>query len=102
MRPLCLNAPRIVLAFPFSKCYFSYFCFRKVVVIEMCPCHFIVILKHVCNCVFGCRYVGLGPTVIVCPATVMHQWVKEFHLWWPLFRVAVLHETGSFTSNKVM
>ncbi|XP_072247161.1 DNA excision repair protein ERCC-6 [Leuresthes tenuis] len=46
------------------------------------------------------RYVGLGPTVIVCPATVMHQWVKEFHLWWPLFRVAVLHETGSFTSNK--
>ncbi|KAL3972107.1 neurabin [Sarotherodon galilaeus] len=46
------------------------------------------------------RYAGLGPTVIVCPATVMHQWVKEFHTWWPLFRVAVLHETGSFTSNK--
>uniref|UniRef100_I3JT48 DNA excision repair protein ERCC-6 n=1 Tax=Oreochromis niloticus TaxID=8128 RepID=I3JT48_ORENI len=46
------------------------------------------------------KYAGLGPTVIVCPATVMHQWVKEFHTWWPLFRVAVLHETGSFTSNK--
>ncbi|XP_069000861.1 DNA excision repair protein ERCC-6 isoform X1 [Embiotoca jacksoni] len=46
------------------------------------------------------RYFGLGPTVIVCPATVMHQWVKEFHTWWPPFRVAVLHETGSFTSNK--
>ncbi|XP_023266383.1 DNA excision repair protein ERCC-6 isoform X2 [Seriola lalandi dorsalis] len=46
------------------------------------------------------RYAGLGPTVIVCPATVMHQWVKEFHTWWPAFRVAVLHETGSFTSNK--
>uniref|UniRef100_A0A3Q3QYY4 DNA excision repair protein ERCC-6 n=1 Tax=Monopterus albus TaxID=43700 RepID=A0A3Q3QYY4_MONAL len=46
------------------------------------------------------RYVGLGPTVIVCPTTVMHQWVKEFHTWWPPFRVAVLHETGSFTSNK--
>ncbi|XP_061600997.1 DNA excision repair protein ERCC-6 [Cololabis saira] len=46
------------------------------------------------------RYVGLGPTVIVCPATVMHQWVKEFHTWWPPFRVAVLHETGSFSSNK--
>ncbi|XP_029305529.1 DNA excision repair protein ERCC-6 isoform X2 [Cottoperca gobio] len=46
------------------------------------------------------RYEGLGPTVIVCPATVMHQWVKEFHTWWPPFRVAVLHETGSFTSNK--
>ncbi|XP_068183455.1 DNA excision repair protein ERCC-6 [Antennarius striatus] len=46
------------------------------------------------------RYAGLGPTIIVCPATVMHQWVKEFHNWWPPFRVAVLHETGSFTSNK--
>uniref|UniRef100_A0A671YHE4 DNA excision repair protein ERCC-6 n=1 Tax=Sparus aurata TaxID=8175 RepID=A0A671YHE4_SPAAU len=46
------------------------------------------------------KYVGLGPTIIVCPATVMHQWVKEFHTWWPPFRVAVLHETGSFTSNK--
>ncbi|XP_051474704.1 DNA excision repair protein ERCC-6 isoform X2 [Apus apus] len=47
------------------------------------------------------RYQGLGPTVIVCPATVMHQWVKEFHTWWPPFRVAVLHETGSYTEKKV-
>ncbi|XP_010015348.1 PREDICTED: DNA excision repair protein ERCC-6-like, partial [Nestor notabilis] len=46
------------------------------------------------------RYQGLGPTVIVCPATVMHQWVKEFHTWWPPFRVAVLHETGSYTNKK--
>ncbi|CAG09381.1 unnamed protein product, partial [Tetraodon nigroviridis] len=46
------------------------------------------------------RYAGLGPTIIVCPATVMHQWVREFHAWWPPFRVAVLHETGSFSSNK--
>lgn len=48
------------------------------------------------------RYQGLGPTVIVCPATVMHQWVKEFHTWWPPFRVAILHETGSYTDKKVM
>ncbi|NXF92830.1 ERCC6 protein, partial [Eubucco bourcierii] len=48
-----------------------------------------------------CRlYQGLGPTVIVCPATVMHQWVKEFHTWWPPFRVAILHETGSYTNKK--
>ncbi|KAM6330392.1 DNA excision repair protein ERCC-6 isoform 1-T2 [Podargus strigoides] len=47
------------------------------------------------------RYQGLGPTVIVCPATVMHQWVKEFHTWWPPFRVAVLHETGSYMDKKV-
>ncbi|XP_031434408.1 DNA excision repair protein ERCC-6 [Clupea harengus] len=46
------------------------------------------------------KYAGLGPTVIVCPATVMHQWVKEFHTWWPPFRVAVLHDTGSFTNKK--
>ncbi|XP_078284463.1 DNA excision repair protein ERCC-6 [Rhinoraja longicauda] len=46
------------------------------------------------------RYEGLGPVVIVCPATVLHQWVREFHTWWPPFRVAVLHETGSFTSRK--
>ncbi|NXN29647.1 ERCC6 protein, partial [Nycticryphes semicollaris] len=43
---------------------------------------------------------GLGPTVIVCPATVMHQWVKELHTWWPPFRVAILHETGSYTDKK--
>ncbi|KAM4775137.1 DNA excision repair protein ERCC-6 isoform 3-T4 [Cyanocitta cristata] len=47
------------------------------------------------------KYQGLGPTVIVCPATVLHQWVKEFHTWWPPFRVAVLHETGSYTKSKV-
>ncbi|XP_054839960.1 DNA excision repair protein ERCC-6 [Eublepharis macularius] len=47
------------------------------------------------------RFRGLGPTVIVCPTTVMHQWVKEFHTWWPPFRVAILHETGSYTNKKV-
>ena len=47
------------------------------------------------------RYLGLGPTLVVCPATVMHQWVREFHKWWPPFRVAVLHSSGSFTSSVV-
>ncbi|XP_073408175.1 DNA excision repair protein ERCC-6 isoform X2 [Dendrobates tinctorius] len=47
------------------------------------------------------RYEGLGPSIIVSPATVMHQWVKEFHTWWPKIRVAVLHETGSFVGKKV-
>lgn len=46
------------------------------------------------------RFEGLGPTLIVCPATVMHQWVKEFHTWWPPFRVAILHETGSCSYRK--
>ncbi|XP_006167482.2 DNA excision repair protein ERCC-6 [Tupaia chinensis] len=46
------------------------------------------------------RFEGLGPAVIVCPTTVMHQWVREFHTWWPPFRVAILHETGSYTHKK--
>ena len=45
-------------------------------------------------------YKSLGPTVIVCPATVMHQWVQELHSWFPPIRVAILHSTGSFTGNK--
>ena len=39
---------------------------------------------------------GLGPVLIVCPTTVMHQWVREFHKWWPQFRVALLHESGTY------
>ncbi len=30
----------------------------------------------------------------------MHQWVKEFHKWWPLFRVAVLHDSGSHQGTR--
>ncbi|RKO90952.1 SNF2 family N-terminal domain-containing protein [Blyttiomyces helicus] len=36
-----------------------------------------------------------GPILIVCPATVLRQWVQEFHKWWPPFRVAILHSSGS-------
>ncbi|CAF1305426.1 unnamed protein product [Rotaria sp. Silwood1] len=46
------------------------------------------------------RYRGLGPVLIVCPSTLLHQWVHEFHEWWPEFRVAVLHESGSFQGKK--
>ncbi|KAJ8924018.1 hypothetical protein NQ315_006795 [Exocentrus adspersus] len=46
------------------------------------------------------RFKGLGPTIIVCPATVINQWVKHFHEWAPEFRVAVLHQSGSFQGNK--
>jgi len=37
---------------------------------------------------------GLGPTLIVCPATVMSQWMAHFHLWYPPLRVMLLHESG--------
>ena len=36
-----------------------------------------------------------GPVLVVCPATVMRQWVNEFHMWWPPMRVAILHSSGS-------
>ncbi|KAJ2363961.1 DNA repair protein rhp26, partial [Coemansia sp. RSA 2610] len=35
------------------------------------------------------------PSLIVCPATLMRQWVREFHKWWPALRVAILHNTGA-------
>ena len=31
----------------------------------------------------GFNYVGLGPVLIIAPTTLMAQWVKEFHTWWP-------------------
>lgn len=49
---------------------------------------------------FFLRKLGLGPVLIVCPATVMHQWVSEFHVWWPPFRAAVLHNSGSYRGSK--
>ncbi|KAB8338745.1 hypothetical protein FH972_021690 [Carpinus fangiana] len=39
------------------------------------------------------------PIIIVCPATVMKQWVQEFHRWWPPLRVSILHTSGSGMMN---
>ena len=35
------------------------------------------------------------PIIVIAPATVMKQWVNEFHTWWPPFRVSILHTSGS-------
>ena len=48
----------------------------------------------------GSSWRGLGPTIIVCPTTLLHQWVSEFHKWWPPLRVAVFHTSGSHTGSK--
>ncbi|KAJ3274326.1 hypothetical protein HDV01_003170 [Terramyces sp. JEL0728] len=40
-----------------------------------------------------------GPILVVCPATVLNQWVQEFHKWWPAYRVAILHSSGSGISE---
>ncbi|KNC97521.1 DNA-dependent ATPase RAD26 [Spizellomyces punctatus DAOM BR117] len=42
-----------------------------------------------------------GPILIVCPATVLRQWVQEFHTWWPPLRVAILHSTGSGLAESI-
>ncbi|ERF74802.1 hypothetical protein EPUS_03186 [Endocarpon pusillum Z07020] len=39
------------------------------------------------------------PIIVVCPATVMKQWVNEIHRWWPPFRVTILHSSGSGMIN---
>lgn len=42
----------------------------------------------------GLHHSGLfRPSIIVCPATVLRQWLRELRLWWPAFRVIVLHES---------
>ena len=39
------------------------------------------------------------PVIVICPATVMRQWVNEFHRWWSPFRVSILHTSGSGMVN---
>lgn len=45
----------------------------------------------------GLHYSGklTKPILVVTPATVLKQWVNEFHKWWPPLRVPILHSSGS-------
>lgn len=61
---------------------------------------FFVALRHTKYREVGHLYHKLGPVLLVCPATVMHQWVDEFHTWWPSFRVAILHGTTTYRGDK--
>ncbi|XP_014212607.1 DNA excision repair protein ERCC-6-like [Copidosoma floridanum] len=47
----------------------------------------------------GGRFRGLGPTLIICPATLLEQWVQHFHEWWPTFRVVMLHHSSTFVGD---
>jgi SNF2 family DNA or RNA helicase len=40
------------------------------------------------------------PSLVVTPATVMRQWVREFHEWWPAFRVTIMHASGTAQHDK--
>jgi SNF2 family DNA or RNA helicase len=43
----------------------------------------------------GLHHSGMfRPSLIVCPATVLRQWLRELRAWWPLFRVALLHDSA--------
>ncbi|CAI5447480.1 unnamed protein product [Caenorhabditis angaria] len=46
----------------------------------------------------GCR--GLGRSLIICPASVMKQWIDELNKWFPKCRVFVLHATSSTGQNS--
>lgn len=39
------------------------------------------------------------PVIVIAPATVLKQWVNEFHRWWPPLRVSILHTSGSGMLN---
>lgn len=41
------------------------------------------------------------PILIVVPATVLNQWINEFHKWWPPMRCVILHGIGSGMGNKI-
>ncbi|CAK1359905.1 unnamed protein product [Cercospora beticola] len=45
----------------------------------------------------GLHYSGKisKPIIVLCPATLLKQWVEEFHRWWPPLRVSILHSSGS-------
>ena len=42
-----------------------------------------------------------GPVLVVCPATVMTQWLRELRCWAPALRVVLLHSSAAASSSKV-
>jgi DNA excision repair protein ERCC-6 len=51
---------------------------------------------QICCFLYGLQHSNLlsAPTLLVCPATVMKQWVSELHKWAPPFRVVMLHSSN--------
>jgi len=50
----------------------------------------------------GLRYSGLNaaPSLIVCPATLLRQWRREFHRWWPPACIGILHSASMSSSSS--
>ena len=40
------------------------------------------------------------PTLILCPATVLVHWLREFHKWYRYIRVMLLHESGNHRAPR--
>lgn len=57
---------------------------------------------QVISFIAGLHYSGLldKPVLLVVPATVLNQWVNEFHRWWPPLRCVILHSIGSGMSKS--
>lgn len=41
-----------------------------------------------------------GSVIILAPTTVLRQWEREFRIWWPRFRVRILHHSEDFSKRK--
>jgi SNF2 family DNA or RNA helicase len=37
--------------------------------------------------------------IVVCPATVLHHWLQEFHHWAPFMRTVILHGISATASE---
>ncbi|WKY15294.1 hypothetical protein Q1695_000628 [Nippostrongylus brasiliensis] len=46
------------------------------------------------------EFTGLGPSIIVCPSTLLRQWVIEIRTWMPYCRVAQLHSSGNHKGSR--
>lgn len=58
------------------------------------PC-FVLFVDQVIAYLAGLHYSGMfRPSLVVCPATVMRQWMRELRVWYPPLRVMLLHDSG--------
>ena len=64
-------------------------------------CTFFNSLYFTQNRLSKARYRGIGPSLIICPATLVYQWVQELHKWAPFFKVLVLHNSSGNTTAEI-
>ncbi|GAB5362765.1 hypothetical protein AAMO2058_000826500 [Amorphochlora amoebiformis] len=48
----------------------------------------------------ACREANRVPSLVVCPASMMVSWLREFRVWHPERRVMLLHESGNHYATK--